>query len=298
MWYRLFPFAVLVGTGLVVLTGAFGLPTAPPQPTLPLPANISDAAAQQTLDRAIVAMAPERLGCVETQLWQKVMLPNLTYEANGRYLLGPGRRIRLELHTKQDNVATTRLAVSDGATLWEGQRVGGGDNWDRVTKLDLATVLATLDGEGKPALLRAQFFQEPRFEGVVPLLRDLHGRMNWVKEEKMERDGQPRLRLAAVWKADFAAAIRSTPTWPAGLPEQCRLELDAQTLWPYRLEWWGPAVAGAADTLLAQVEFRNPVVYPTLSPERCAKEFAFEPGRTPIEDQTAAVKKAYVERLK
>jgi hypothetical protein len=297
MPYRLFPIVVLVLTGLVGLMGAFGLPISPPQPTLALPPNITDPAAEQTLNRTIVALAPERLGCVETQLWQKVTLPNLTYEANGRYLLGPQRRIRLELHTKQGTGVTTRLAVCDGATLWEGQRVGGGE-WERVTKLDLATVLATLEGEGRRAQLRAQFFQEPRFEGVVPLLRDLLGRMNWVKEEKMERDGQPRLRLAGVWKADFAAAIRSAPTWPAGLPEQCRLELDALTLWPYRLEWWGPATAGAADTLLAQVEFRNPVVYPTLSPERCAKEFAFEPGKTHVEDQTAAVKKAYEEWLK
>lgn len=297
MSYRLLVVALLVAAGLFGLMGAFGAPTAPPSRTLPLPPNIPDAAAEQALDRAIAAMSPERLGCVETKLWQKVTLPSLRYEATGRYLLGPQHRFRLELHTKQDAATATRLAVSDGATLWEARRVGRGE-WATVTKIDLAPVLAALDGDGTPALLRTEFLQGPRFGGVAPLLRDLRGRMNWVKIEKVKRAGKPRLRLTGVWTPDFAASIRAEQAWPAGLPEQCRLELDPLTLWPHRLEWWGPAADGAADTLLAQVEFRDPVVHTALSPERCASEFTLQAGDALVEDQTAAVKAEYAARLR
>jgi hypothetical protein len=297
MWYRLLALAVLLVGGLVGLMGAFGSPAAPPAPTLPLPPNLPDDAATQTLDRAVAAMAPERLGFVEMKLWQRVTLPNLKYEATGRYLMGSQRRFRLDLQTKQGGGQATRLAISDGATLWEARRSVSGD-WSTVTRLDLAPLLAVLDGEGTAALLRAEILDGPRFGGIWPLLRNVRARMNWVMVEQVSHDSKPRLRLTGVWRADFAAFICESEAWPAGLPEQCRLELDALTLWPHRLEWWGPTVAGGADTLLAELEYRDPVVHTTLSPERCAKEFTFQPGNAAVENLTSAVKAEYAARLK
>ncbi len=297
MCYRLLVFAFLVIGGLMGLMGALHTPSAPPRPTLSLPANVPDDAAQQTLDRAVAAVAPERLGYVETKLWQRVTLPGVAYEAHGRYLIGPQQRFRLEMHTKHKGGAATRLAVSDGATLWEAERTGAGD-WTSVTKLDMAPVMATLDGEGLPALLKADLLEGPRFGGVVTLLRSLRRSMTWVKVEKMNHQGKARLRLSGIWKADYAAYIRSEQAWPAGLPEQCRLDLDERTLWPDRLEWWGPITDGGPDTLLAEIELRNPVVYPALTAERCAKEFTFEPGGAAVDDQTTAVKEEYTRRLK
>ena len=296
MWYRLLVFAFLILAGLMGLTGAFHSSPAP-RPTRPLPPNVPDAAAEHTLDRAIAALAPERIGYIETKLWQKVTLPDLTYEAHGRYVMGPQRRFRLELHMKHDSGAATRLAVSDGAALWEAERIGPGD-LTAVTKLDLIPVMAALEGKGTPALLRAELLDGPRFGGVVPLLRNLRGRMNWVNVEKVNQRGKQRLRLAGVWTPDYAGYIRTEQGWPAGLPEQCQLDLDALTLWPDRIEWWGPVTDGAADTLLAAVEFRDPVAYTTLTAERCTKEFTFEPGSAAIEDQTEAVKAEYERRLK
>jgi hypothetical protein len=297
MSYRLLVVGLLVVAGLFGLMGAFGSPLSPPRPTIPLPPNHPDPVAEQTLDRALVAMSPERLGCVETKLWQKVTLPNLTYEADGRYLMGSQRRFRMELRTKQDAAESTRLTVSDGATLWEAKRVGRGE-WSNVTKIELAPLLAELEGDGPKAQLRTEFLEGPRFGGVAPLLRNLRWHLNWVKTEKVERQGKARIRLIGVWTPDFVEYIRSEQEWPAGLPEQCRLELDPLTLWPHRLEWWGPLEDGGADTLLAQIEFRDPVVHSTLSPERCAKEFSFQPGSAAVEDLTETIKADYEMRLR
>jgi hypothetical protein len=296
MWYRLLVLAFLVVAGLMGLMGALRS-TSPPRPTLPLPPNIPDVAAQQTLDRAVAAVAPERLGYVETKLWQKVTLPGVTYEAQGRWLIGPQRRSRLEMHTNHKGGGATRLAVSDGATLWEAERTGAGD-WTSVTKLDVAPVVTALAGDGLPALLKADLLEGPRFGGVVSMLRSLRRSMTWVKVVKLNHQGKPRLRLTGVWKADYAVYFRSEQAWPAGLPEQCRLDLDERTLWPDRLEWWGPTTDGGADVLLAEIELRHPVAYTTLSAERCAREFTFEPGEATVDDQTAAVKEEYAKRLK
>jgi hypothetical protein len=296
MWNRLLPLAALIVAGLSGLTGAFPFPLSHPAPTLALPPNVPDAAAGQTIERAVAAMAPERLGCLETKLWQKVTLPNLTYEARGRFLMGPQRRFRTELQTKQDNVVTTRLTVGDGAMLWEANRLAGGD-WERVTKVDLAGVIAVLDRTEKGEFLRWDFLQGPRFGGVAPLLTNLQKRLLWVKMDNVQHGGKARLRLTGVWKADFAKYVAEGRVWPVGLPEQCRLDLDPISLWPYRLEWWGPATEGAADTLLAQLEFRDPIIHTELSPERCAKEFTFNPGKTPVVDQTDAVKAEFMAKL-
>src|SRR5882757_3490455 len=109
MWYRLTLLVSLIISGLAGLTGAIHSPAFPSSATLPLPPNVPNAAAEQTLQRAIDAMTPERLGCLETRLWHKVTLPDLTYEAKGRYLMGPDRRFRLELQTQQGDTVFTQL---------------------------------------------------------------------------------------------------------------------------------------------------------------------------------------------
>ena len=71
--------------------------------------------------------------------------------------------------------------------------------------------------------------------------------------------------------------------WPHSFPRQCRLFLDARTRWPHRLEWWGPAPPRKGDSLLLQMEFRNP----RLGQPLADAEFAFQPGRSKVTDLTA-----------
>jgi hypothetical protein len=44
------------------------------------------------------------------------------------------------------------------------------------------------------------------------------------------------------------------------------------------------------------LEFRDPVLNRPLSPERCAEEFAFHPGNTPVTDLTGSVTAALATR--
>jgi hypothetical protein len=56
--------------------------------------------------------------------------------------------------------------------------------------------------------------------------------------------------------------------------QQSVLYLDAQTLWPLRVEWWGAERPTHVSKLLLQTEYRAPVLNQPLSDERCAAEFA------------------------
>lgn len=299
MWYRCFPLLLVAG-GLVVLTGAFSdrtasrassatdAPDAPAVPATPF-ASFPEARTTAILDQALAAASPARVRWVEAGIWQKVQLPGFAYEATGHYLLAPGHRFRLEVQTNVGLVQGTLLTVSDGTDLWQATRTGPKD-WDAVTRLGLREVFATLDGPSGSPRLRAEFMQGPTFSGVMPLLSSLRERLNWVGHKIMGHEGAERVQLVGLWLPEIAAALASPgQPWPSGLPRQCRLRLDARTLWPERIEWWGPSTPGGPETLLAQMELREPILNRELPAERCRSAFAFDPGNTPISDQTGTV---------
>ena len=60
-------------------------------------------------------------------------------------------------------------------------------------------------------------------------------------------------------------------------PRICQIYLDAQTLWPHRVEWWAFQEQEQGAFLLLQLEFRDPRINQPLSHEACAREFTYEP---------------------
>jgi hypothetical protein len=114
--------------------------------------------------------------------------------------------------------------------------------------------------------------------------------MNWVHKETVRRNGRVLLKLAGTWApAEAAVLSRSGTSWPNGLPRQCRLYLDPDTLWPQRLEWWGPQPARRDDSLLVQLEFRDPVLNRAPSAEQVARAFQPDVNPAQVPDATALV---------
>jgi hypothetical protein len=110
--------------------------------------------------------------------------------------------------------------------------------------------------------------------GAFDLLQTMRSRLEWSRMETVRREGRAFIKLTGTWSSESAEALAPTGgSWPDGLPQQCRLYLDAETLWPHRVEWWGPDVPRSADVLLVQMEFRDPVLNQPLSAEGCAREF-------------------------
>jgi hypothetical protein len=300
-WYRSLHLPLLVGS-LVLVTGALGWSSAPPSPKAPSAslssadsppppplAPVTDPAAGRCLQLVLANLTAERLQWLEADVWQRVDLPDFAYEARGTYRLAPGHRFRLEMQTGFGGAGGTLLAVSDGENLWQTMRIGAGD-WSRITRLGMKDVLATLDGPAATPRLRDEFFQSRTFTGVVPLVRNLAWRLTWVRLDAIRRDGRESHRLTGVWPAETVAVLApGDQPWPAGLPRQCRLEVNPRTLWPERLEWWGPAREAGPDVLVAQMEFRTPVFNVPRSPEQCARDFHFDPAGRAVADQTGTI---------
>lgn len=301
MWIYRSLLALVGGSCLVVLsaaltrTAASVAPATAAVPPLPEPSTVSpapapraDAAAERHLGLAVDAFKAERVTWLEMAIWQKVQLPGCSYEADGSYLLAPGQRFRMEMHTHPGEGEGTLLSVSDGRVLWQAERTGQG-SWENVTRLNLSEVFSIMNGPAR-AQLREEFLQRPHFQGMRPLLLDLRGRLVWARSELVRQNGGDRIHLVGVWPSDEARQLSPADhPWPSALPRQCHLYLDARTYWPQRLEWWGPSTAGGADRLLVQMEFRNPVFNHPLPAETCARVFAFQPGAAEVEDETATV---------
>jgi hypothetical protein len=110
--------------------------------------------------------------------------------------------------------------------------------------------------------------QGQSFGGPLELLKGLRQRLTWVRSERVRREGKDYFKLAGVCEGGLTGR-----DWLEELPRCCRLYLDAQTLWPHRVEWWGAEAPRSGGVLLFQAEFRDPVINQPLWPEQCQREF-------------------------
>lgn len=236
--------------------------------------------AEHLLDEALAEFGSERSPWLEASVRQQVHLAGVAYTAEGRYQTAPGRRCRLEMRSQAGQATGTLLLVSDGRHLWRGRRIG--DNaWTSVDRAALGPCI-TEGGVSKAAPARAD--NAMQFSGVAPLLQNLRGNLEWVN---LTRDAEGHAIVTGVWPAARRAQLAPTgQAWPANMPRFCRLTIDAGSHWPQRVEWWGPQSDDNHNTLLAEMDFGAPVRNQPLTPEVCATTFAFDPGITPVKDQS------------
>lgn len=281
-WYR-FALPSFGVVALVVLSRALAQPSSPQDE-----APAEDPAAAALLDRAADTWRPARISWLECGIRQQVMAPGLSYTGEGRYLLAPGYRFRIEVQTHVGGTVGKLLMVSDGLNVWQASRAGDGP-WENVSHLGLDEVFAALDGPSGSPRVRSEFLESPNFSGIAPLLRTLRCRMLWVGHQAKRHEDIDVIEVTGAWPAStLRERAPADKPWPAGLPRRCRISLDAQSLWPHRVEWWGPG-EGTSDALLAVTEFRSPVINHPPPAEQCVRAFEFQPGPVTVIDRTNEV---------
>jgi hypothetical protein len=262
---------------------ASAAPLAPLSQPAPPPAARADAGAEAALDRALALLGPDRLRWLQVTLWQRITAGGLSCEAEGRYLAAPGRRFRLDLKTHHGGCPGALQVICDGTTLYQATKIGSG-TWDNYKRYRIEEVQAALDDPSTAPAVRDEFLRDQNCAGVLTVLPALRERMTWFRQERVRRDGRLLVKLSATWRpAEAEALVPPGTPWPDDLPRQVRLYLEPETSWPHRLEWWGPDPDRPDDSLLIQMEFRDPVLNQPLSEERCAREFRpdADPGRFP-----------------
>jgi hypothetical protein len=282
----------VAGIGLLALTGALAQqaakPTSQPGTEKKEPPPRLDSKATAILDEAIRALDSKRHEWIETTLWQQVDFQGLSYQAEGTYLTAPDHRIHLELKTQIGGTPGKLLVISDGTTLWESMQVGQ-DQPLEVHKTQLKKVLE-LPNVGDDT--RADYLQRLSFAGVVPLLQSIRKQMTLTGQDPLRWRDLDVIKLTAFW-SESEKLIPPRQPWPAFLPRKCYVYVEASDPhWPHRIEWWGPGPPTAGDTLLLQMEFRNPRLDQPLSKELLERLFTFRPPDSArVQDHTAEVSK-------
>ncbi len=219
--------------------------------------------AEQLLAHAVETLDPQRVPWLIVKTWQKQVDDEMSFEADGRLVRGPNHCARLDMTVRRDAEVTKVMVVSDGVGLAHACR-SANQRADVKSQRFLSPAKTPLDGPQVEQVLSAHGCGGPH-----RLLMDLANKLNTMQSDSGVWHGKSVVRLTGSLKAGDSGLT--------GEPRLCRIYLDAQTLWPHRIEWWSPGQRGDAEHLFLQVEFREPQINQALSHEECVREFTYVP---------------------
>jgi len=281
---RCFLLPVLACSTLLLMGGwnHQATPSAPPSPPAGVePIDLSGTpGGTEILDAAAAAFAPERVPWVQMTLWQRVQCEDFTYEAEGRYLCAPGQRLRLDLKVLVGQTQGELQMISSGTALRSTCRLDNGipatiTAVDFSRQADQSGVAPEVHAPSNLVQEAERILQEHGCPGVAPLLRTVRARLQEPRWKMGRWKEQDVILVMGRWspESDAPPGIRATLP-PTTQLRACRVYLDARTLWPHRIEWWGSQTPHQRTELLMQVEYREPVLNQPLPSDRCAREFA------------------------
>jgi hypothetical protein len=233
------------------------------------------------LDAALKTYAPDRVPWIEMTLWQRVQCDDLTYEALGRYLSAPENHLRLDVNVRMGETDGELQIVSDGKVVRCSCR------FDREAPAAVREV--DLVGSAAPdsASHREKLMQESGCPAIVPLLRNIRERLREPRYAASRWKGHDVVQVTGAWN-DAGDNPPGLHTDWRQRPGECRVYLDARTLWPHRIEWWGAPSKQKRKVLLMEIEFREPVLNQPCSAERWAREFTVPASAPPAQPAPVA----------
>jgi hypothetical protein len=233
-----------------------------------LRAGLGNLTPGQILSEAVAALSPEKIAWLGLNTWQKQVDGDAGFEAEGRLVRGPNQCARLEMTVHRGPKPTQVVTVSDGMVLARVYRQA--DRPATVTTRQLATPSRTSTSPRDIELV----LNEHGCGGPYWLLKDLQSILDNLQAVAGIWKGKRVVRLTGSVKGGLAVCPESRD----GLMAQtCNLYLDADSLWPHRIEWWASPQPDEHDVLLVQLEFRGPQINQPLSHEDCVREFTYQP---------------------
>lgn len=268
MLTRLLFLSALLLTTLVFLTGAWPGPTpsfmCPAQSSLTTQPVSRDAGhaslsrdAKDVLRKAVEKLSPERAPWLKTKIRQTMTGAESRFVAEGFLQRGPNHCVRLEMSIVTEGQSSRLIVVSDGEMIAEARL---------FAQQKPIVVVERLPADGGAA--KDQFLAVKGCGGPCALLEQLHRQILNASLQTGVLGDKPVIRV----RGDLAPGQGGNDAVPASA-RSCCVDLDANTLWPHRLEWHGLAPGNA----LLRIEFLDPELGRELSTEECLRLFSYRP---------------------
>ncbi len=229
-------------------------------------AQSAEKAAEPVLDQVLASLAAERVEWLDMAVRQK-MFGAGAYDAEGRLVLGPRQRARLDFKVVAAGKTALVAIVSDGDKLSQTRIIDGEASPAVIEPLPKPAPNVTPQAL---ALDRESFMQGHGLGGLRPLIADIRQRLREPKQQNGLWRGRPAIRIsgAVPEQEDVLKAVA-----PGLRARHCSVILDAATLWPQRIEWTGSPQPGNYPAVILQMDFRDPIINRPLSPEGQARAF-------------------------
>ncbi len=239
---------------------AFKSPPSEPEVTKPS----GDAIA--LLDNAISALSPARIPWLKVKIRQTMTAADSNFVADGFLQCGPNHCVRLVMGIATGPQPSRLVVVSDGEVIVQARQIS---HQKPITVIER---LPAQGGADKEKFLAAKGCGGPHalLKQIQQQIKNAHVKTGLLGENKViSVTGD--LDLPPGGRAAVASSVRS-----------CIVQLDAKTLWPHRLEWHGPDLAGDSRMIL-RMEFLEPELHRRLSEQECIRIFSYTPNQDPGE---------------
>jgi hypothetical protein len=271
MLMRMLLLTAVLGSGLVFLSGAWPGPFTPPTPdahsgfvaqAFAIDAAIlgSGISANELVEKALEKLDSQRVIWLRTKIRQTMSDPESRFVADGFLQRGPNHCAHLEMAIDSHDGKARLLIVSDGASI---ATVRAAD--DAKPIVAVYPFPATDDPNAKEEFLRTMNCSGP----AVPL-KDI---LLYLRDGKMQT-GRLRDRRVIQIAGELDAAAKQTSASIA--VRNCRVYLDAATLWPCQIDWFGLDAFSHWKPIM-RVEYADPEINQELSLSECARLFSYQP---------------------
>ena len=280
----LFLLSLVLGS-TILLTGAWtGSLSNPPQQAepafvpqaLPLEADIigSGVDARQLLQKALEKLDPQRTAWLKTKIRQTMTDADSNFVAEGFLQRGPNHCAHLEMDIVTGGKQGRLLIVSDGEIIAQVSEVPGAD-----PTTDVANFPNAVEGSpSKKLAVKEKFLCGKSCGGPGALLELLQPHLQNARLQTGILHKTPVIQIKGDLNANWASANVGTKT-PV---QQACVYLDAKTLWPQRIEWWGVDMTNSPRRVLC-IEFLEPEFLRELSIDECVRMFSYKPSHEPID---------------
>jgi|GEM_PF-503763 len=204
----------------------------------------------------------QKLVPFQAEIVEIIIVRGKRFRATGKYLQGPGHKLRLEFDLEVGRTKGSLIQVCDGTTLFTQQKIGlivqaTRRNVPRILK-EMKTLAAKADSRPRPA----QFEADLGLGGLEALLGSLEESMSFTQQREQTFQDRPFIIIEGSWNANFLETLTDDdqPTGgglPEYVPDRVRVYIDKQTRFAHRIVYLKKDDSRQALRPMVSLEFRN-----------------------------------------